>query len=200
MMRFYPYSPTEKPLNPAPRGETRGNTPERAGTKPPFLSNAEISTIMDFLNTRPNKAHALITQLTLCTGARFSELKALPWGAYNSRLSSLRIKNRTVFLHAELKAELDNLRENAKSEWAFIVPVNYKNYHRVLRTAFDRAGIISPKTFLSLRLSFCARHFQVYQSRKMLKAQLGLTTLRYLPREIFSAPRAGALNLFQGVA
>ena len=160
-----------------------------------WLTDSQIRDISGELALAQNPQHLISFQLLLSTGQKFSRLAKARWGAFNARLGIIRIGDRSIRLPANLAQGLEGLRESALAEDDPILTIKYKKFWAVLEKVCVRLGI-EPSGVLSLRNTFALRHWQAYQSRARLREDLGLSSLRHLPKEIFQArPQA----LFQGV-
>ena len=168
----------------------------RERIKPQWFTDAEINELDQALSLSNNKQHLLIFRLLLLSGWKFKRLKrALKWDCFNSRLGIITLSNRTIQLPTATLDLLSELREQATSEDSLIIKIDYTFFwHYFVRKAFE-IGItkIGAK---QLRNTFCVKHWKQYKSKKLLQSDMGLSTLRYLPKEIFQVTTT---PLFQGV-
>ena len=174
--------------------EIRG--PGREGIKCPWLSDKQIRDIAGFLSSLKNRENHIIFGLLLCTGQKFSRLAKVQWDSYNARLRIIRVGDRAIKLTESVATGIEGLRQEAKGESEPIIKMKYKKFWQNLETACDRLGI-EPSGVLSLRNTFAMKHWQTHNSRSKLMDDLGLTTLRSLPKEIFQTRPAP--SLFNGV-
>ena len=172
----------------------------RAGIKPQSLlwfSKQEIKAVLTELEQVANVQYSLIFKLLLATGQKYSRLAKTPWGNFNSRLGILYLKNgRSVFLPDNTAQELSEYRETAKSELEPIIKLQYKKFWEKLEGICVRLDI-KKSGVLTVRNTFAFEHWKTHKSKHKLQSDLGLSSLRYLPKEIFQTKQGTAL--FQGV-
>lgn len=160
------------------------------------LTDKEIASVFEYMKSLKNIEHALVFRLVLATGAKIAEIKKIKWGDCNLRLGRIAFKNRMLTVPAPLSNDLAKLRDKiAISEDQFIFKSIYRENWRGLKTCLDRFEI-DTKPWLAIRYSYIARFMKIYGDKKKLKAQLGLTTLRHVPKYILNTPKA-SLDLFQ---
>ena len=171
---------------------SRGVTKEHPAK---WLSDTEIKAISAELELSHNPEHLIIFQLLLCTGHKFSRLAKVTWGEFNARLGILYLGDRAVRLPDTVAKGLLGLREFATGEDKPIIKTRYKKFWEALERVCNRLGI-EQTGVLCLRNTFALKHWTAYQSRAKLRHDLGLTSLRHLPKEIF---QTRPQSLFQGV-
>ena len=171
------------------------NLSKRAETKQLWLTDSQIKGLVGELAKCLNPQHLIAFELLLLTGQKFSRLAKVKWGDFNARLGIIYLNDKAVRLPVATAKLLKELRESAQSETAPILTIKYKKFWHYLERACLNLGI-EQSGVLTIRNTFARRHFETYQSRARLKSDLGLYSLRYLPKEIFQAK---PLPLFQGV-
>lgn len=173
------------------------HTPRRDGIKKQWLDDCEVKAISEFLSAKKNKQAYLSFTLLLSSGVKYSRLKkALLWGSYNSRLHIIRVGDRSIRVTKSVAKALLMERDNATSENSPVLTIHYKRLWDSIESACVRLKI-EPSGVLTLRNTYARRHWQTYQSKHRLKRDLGLSSLRHIPKAIFqdSTPPA----LFVGV-
>ena len=167
----------------------------RAEINRQWLIDSEIQAIAEKLGQDHNPQSLIIFSLILSTGQKFSRLAKLDWSSFNGRLGIIRIADRSIRLTETVAKGLELLREQATGEKQKLFSLKYEKFWHYLARACARSDI--PEIgVLELRNTFALKHWQTYQSKARLKDDLGLYSLRYLPKEIFQARPA---PLFQGV-
>ena len=169
------------------------HTDKREVTKQLWLTDPEIQGLVGELRHCQNPQHLIAFELLLLTGHKFSRLAKAKWGDFNARLGLLYLNDKTIRLPVATVRLLSELRESARCESDPILTIKYKKFWAELARASARLGI-REQGVLTIRNTFARRHWQTYQSRKHLRTDLGLTSLRYLPKEIFQEK---PLALFQ---
>ena len=171
------------------------NAGKRNGTKRLWLKDHEIKGIAESLAMLQNPESHIIFGLLLSTGQKFSRLAKVRWNDFNARLGIIRIGDRSVKLPESVVKGIEALREKAISESHPIISLQYSKYWHYQSRASVRAGF-SECGVMEVRNTFCLKHWQAYQDKARLKADLGLSNIRHIPKEIF---QAGPAPLFQGV-
>lgn len=198
-MAKYPHNSAQNCKKPRSLEETQGRTNSSAVIKRQWLKADELTQVSELLSKRLNPGHLLCFRLALATGRRFRELADISWDNFNARSGTLNFSGSKLVLYPKLAKELSALREQAEHPDQRILNIQYKNFFRVLKCCFVQAGIDQKNCFRLLRQTFIREHFQVYQSKKLLKVQLGLNSLRRLPKTLFQSKQT-AINLFPQVA
>lgn len=171
------------------------NRHRRAGIKQHWFKDDELRNIKEILSA--HRQSFIVFQLLLLSGQKFARLNKTTWDDFNARLGVLTIHGRAYHLPPELTEALLELRDQATGENQLIITMKYKKFWERLARACLRIGL--PELgVLVLRNTFAYKHFQTYQSKNRLKKDLGLSTIRYLPKQIFTV-RPVQPSLFQGV-
>ena len=153
-----------------------------------YLTDAQISKIADTLDQSYNQKYLIGFYLCLVSGQKFTHLKRLKWDSYNGRMALIRMGDRTIRLPKKLNQKIDKLRDKARSEKSLIMPIQYK----IFWSNLDKIGIemgIHKMGVLKLRNTFARRHYARYQNKHQLKQALGLSSLRYIPDDIWRAKK-----------
>ena len=171
----------------------------RAEQKRQWLSDAELESIDQFLQTRKNKSHRLIFKLSLSTGRNISELLNLTFDDLNARTQSLIIKNQRIAIPKNLAKELLSMRDKSSAPDQKIISLKYCGVFRILKTALFRAGVTTPQACRLVRNTFVRRHWQSYQNKELLKRAIGVNSLRRLPKSLFIQKEVPVINLFPAI-
>ena len=162
-----------------------------------WLSNAEIQAILSELARLENPEPQAIFQLLLVTGQKYSKIQRAIWDNYNSNLNILQINNRQILLPEKLIKLLDYMRSFATSENQKIIKYSYHKFWWFFSGLCLKLKLRNSKIGIYLiRNTYAHRHFQFYKNKKKLALDMGLSTTRYLPNEIFKDTH---YTLFQDV-
>ena len=162
---------------------------QAGGDKSLWLENRQIEQISERLgNIRSVQypyQYQLIFNLLILTGEKFSRLeKSLMWGDLNLATGVMRLNGRVISIPQHTISILKKLRETAISETSLVIKVKYKKFWSKFARACVQIGI-GEQGVLILRNTFIRKHFLTFQSLKRLKADLNISTLKYLPKKLF---------------
>ena len=159
-----------------------------------WLSNEQIKVLSVDLRRVKNKQHFLAFSLLLNTGRKFSKLAKIRWRSINLRLGLIYLNDRVVKLTKETIEVLEELRETATNEHEKIFSVKFEKFwHKFARICADQK--MPQMGAKVLKHTFARRHYQIYQDKKKLAHAMGLSTVRYLPKQIFE--NINPIPLFQ---
>ena len=160
--------------------------PKRDDKQPPIkrhLTEAEITAIFNQFKNFKNSEHVLLFRFILATGAKMRESKNLCWGELNCNTGRVTFKNRVIYIPETLAKDFLAYRDKiAISEDQSIFESIYRENWRTLQTALDRLGITTKYAWLAVRYSYIARFMALYGDKKRLQKQLGLASLRWIPK------------------
>ena len=163
-------------------------------TAPKFwLSQAEILSINDHLNGQPK----LLFQIMVATGLQFSHIRETKWSGFNALLNTLEINGQNKKLPLATAKALLALRKTALAEDDNVFSVCYEyTWGRVSRACYA-LDIEQGKGVLKLaKWTYARRHFETFKSKKRLATDMGLTTTRWIPKQVFQYQGPTA-SLFQ---
>lgn len=140
----------------------------------------------------------IIFQLILSTGQQFKRLKKLQWSVFNSRLATLNVGDRVCKIPVATALSLDNLRNNAESEDSPIFTIQYNQAWWQASRAYYSLGIDQTAGCLKLpKFTFARKHFEIYKNKAKLARDLGLSTTRWIPKQVFQTTgQSGCLIQF----
>ena len=147
-----------------------------------WLSQAELEAISGQLSGEAK----LIFQIMVATGQRFSHIKEATWQGFNANLATLDFKGLNTRLPVATTEGILALREKALSENSKIFKTQYKRVWDKVSRVYFKLGIEQKVGCLKLaKLTYARRHFETFQNKSKLARDMGLTTTRWLPKEIF---------------
>lgn len=161
-----------------------------------WLSDLQIRDISQALEDLQSPETLLAYQLLLLSGQKFTHLSYTPWGAYNSFLKRIFINGKTIKLPESVCSVLNYLREFANKEEQPIFSIDYHRFWWVFSSTCMRLDISHHRLGVYLiRNTYAHRHWQMYQCRNKMRYDMSLTTLRYIPKQVFQAK---PITIFNG--
>lgn len=149
-----------------------------------WLSQSEIQAVSQAIQGTQAR---LIFQIMVATGQKFSRIKETQWLAFNKRLNTLDFNNHNTCLPDTTALELSILRQTAKAEDCPIFSISYRQAWQQVSRAYFKVGIEQTAGPLKLaKYSFARRHYETYQNKKKLADDMGLTTARWIPKQVFN--------------
>ena len=162
------------------------------------LTEAELSAVYYHLKFFRNSEHILLFRFILATGAKMQESKDLRWCDLNCNTGQVTFKNRVVYIPQSLTKEFLQYRDKvATADDQSIFEGIYRENWRALQTALDRLGITTKRAWQAVRYSYIARFMSLYGDKKRLKKQLGLVSLRRLPKYLLQLEPKAMDDFFQ---
>lgn len=152
-------------------------------TKKYWLSQAELEAISGQLSGEAK----LIFQIMVATGQKFSHIKENTWDAFNAKLDTLDFDGMNFRLPVATSQALMALREKARSGNSEIFKAEYKQVWGRVSRAYFKLGISQDCGVLKLaKLTFARRHYETYRNKSRLARAMGLSTARWMPKEVFN--------------
>ena len=147
-----------------------------------WLSQGELSAISDRLCGQPK----LIFQVMVATGQQYSHIREARWTGFNSLLNTMEINGQNYRIPVATAKALMERRQSALSESDQVFSVCYEyTWGRVSRACYA-LGIDQGKGVLKLaKWTYARRHFETYQNKSKLARDMGLTTCRWIPKQVF---------------
>ena len=162
-----------------------------------WLSSRQIRELSCEIENYDNLEYLLSYHILLISGQKFSKVRKTRWCSYNSLAGAILMAGVRIKLTSQAIKIMDYLQMSATHESHPIIKINYPAFWRVLARCFYKIRIADGGLGVKiLRNTFAYRHYNFYQDKARLRRDMGLSSLRHLPKEIFQFKR---VNLFDDV-